>query len=467
MTEPLELLIRVLIYSSDAKLCPLLARALGSEFRVRVESNGDLVKQLITAGDCDVLVLDLDSRHSSPEKLLVFFDKIRAFGVPVVVMTDDDRRSTAMELVQRGVYDYFRKPPALPELKVIVRHAHEHASLRRELNDAYGKLNHPQTRISAGCDQLIGSSARSQATYDLIRRVTNLNSFVLITGESGTGKELIARAIHNLSDRAKQPFVAVSCGAIPETLIEAELFGHEKGAYTGALGARAGYLEQAGGGTLFLDEIGELSLHTQVKLLRVLQQREFTRVGSSRPTPLRARVLFATHRDLSKMVQQGSFRQDLYYRVNVMQIHSPALRERGEDIPLLAEHFLRQYSQIYQKPMRAIERDTMALLLEYSWPGNVRELENVIQSAIILAAGDTIAVEDLPEALQELDPLDSESALPGGSFEEQLRDYRVRLATKAIQDSNGNKTLAAQSLNISRAYLHRLIREGAGQLAVA
>jgi len=372
-----------------------------------------------------------------------------------------------MAMVQHGVCDYFRKPPALPELKIIVRRAYEHASLRRELNDVYGTRHQPQACIPVTCDQLIGSSARSRATYDLIRRVTNLNSFVLITGESGTGKELIARAIHNLSDRAKLPFVAVSCGAIPETLIEAELFGHEKGAYTGTTGARAGYLEQAAGGTLFLDEIGELSLHTQVKLLRVLQQREFTRLGSSRPTPLRARVLFATHRDLTKMVEQGSFRQDLYYRVKVVEIQSPALREKSEDIPLLAEHFLKQYSEIYNKPMRAIQPEAMALLLEYSWPGNVRELENVIQSAIILAAGDTIAPEDLPEALQELDPLDAESALPGGSFEEQLRDYRIRLAMKAIQEANGNKTLAARSLNISRAYLHRLIREGGDQIAVA
>ena len=372
-----------------------------------------------------------------------------------------------MAMVQRGVCDYFRKPPALPELKIIVRRAHEHASLRRELNDVYGTPHRPQACVPVTCDQMIGSSARSRATYDLIHRVTNLNSFVLITGESGTGKELIARAIHNLSDRAKQPFVAVSCGAIPETLIEAELFGHEKGAYTGTTGARSGYLEQAGGGTLFLDEIGELSLHTQVKLLRVLQQREFTRLGSSRPTPLRARVLFATHRDLTKMVEQGSFRQDLYYRVKVVEIQSPALREKSEDIPLLAEHFLKQYSELYNKPMRAIQPEAMALLLEYSWPGNVRELENVIQSAIILAAGDTIAPEDLPEALQELDPLDAESALPGGSFEEQLRDYRIRLAMKAIQEANGNKTLAARSLNISRAYLHRLIREGGDQIAVA
>jgi transcriptional regulator with PAS, ATPase and Fis domain len=295
--------------------------------------------------------------------------------------------------------------------------------------------------------------------YDLIRRVANLNSFVLITGESGTGKELIARAIHNLSDRVKQPFVAVSCGAIPETLIEAELFGCEKGAFTGANVSRVGYMEQAAGGTLFLDEIGELSLHTQVSLLRVLQQREFSKLGSSKPIPLRARVLFATHRPLAEMVKEGTFRQDFYYRVNVMTIHSPALRDRTEDIPILAEHFLQHYSQMYGKPVHTIQADAMMALLDYPWPGNVRELENVIQSAIIMTEDDSIEVEHLPEAFQNCDSLEIDDTLPGGSFEMQLRDYRVKLAIRAVQEANGNKTIAARSLSISRAYLHRLIRE--------
>ena len=238
--------------------------------------------------------------------------------------------------------------------------------------------------------------------YDLIRRVTNVNAYVMITGESGTGKELVARAIHSLSNRAKHPFVAVSCGAIPETLIEAELFGHEKGAYTGSAGSRAGYLEQAGEGTLLLDEIGELSLQTQVKLLRVLQQREFTRLGSTRPIPLKARVLFATHRNLEEMVEAGTFRRDLYFRVNVMRINVPPLRERTEDIPTLSRHFLQRYAALYEKDVRDIRPSAMELLVEYDWPGNIRELENVIQHAVIVADDESISRSELPELIQEL-----------------------------------------------------------------
>src|SRR6185503_7453331 len=264
---------------------------------------------------------------------------------PVVVMTDDSRRATVLELLQRGIYDYLHKPPSLPELKIVVRRAHEHASLQKELEKAREKL-----RATSRCDSLIGSSGRAQVVYDLIRRVANLDAFVLITGESGTGKELVARGIHNLGRRRKLPFVAISCGAIPEQLIEGELFGHEKGAFTGAAGARVGYFEQAGDGTLFLDEIGELSLNTQVRLLRVLQQREFCRLGNNRPIPLKARILFATHRSLPQMVADGTFRQDLFFRVNVLRIEVPSLHERLEDIPILANHFLTTYASSYNKP---------------------------------------------------------------------------------------------------------------------
>jgi DNA-binding NtrC family response regulator len=285
-----------------------------------------------------------------------------------------------------------------------------------------------------------------------------------VTGESGTGKELIARAIHNLGSRSSRPFVAVSCGAIPETLIEAELFGHEKGAYTGTNGAREGYFEQAADGTLFLDEIGDLSLFTQVKLLRVLQQMEFSRLGSTRLIPLKARLIFATHRDLSKLVAEGKFRQDLFYRINVMRIDSPPLQEHPEDIPAIAKHFLQKYAQSFQKPMDSIEPTALEMLQGYSWPGNVRELENVMQRAIILAPGQTVRAEDLNLNTQEEDPAGFEDVVdigdyqPAGSFERQIHDYKVKLAISAVRESNGNKTLAARSLSISRAYLHRLIR---------
>jgi len=309
------------------------------------------------------------------------------------------------------------------------------------------------------CDMLIGSSTRMRNVYDLVRRVTNINASVLITGESGTGKELIASAIHNLGNRSGRPFVAVSCGAIPETLIEAELFGHDKGAFTGTVGARVGLMEQAGDGTLFLDEIGELSQATQVKLLRVLQQREFSRLGSNRLIPLRARIVFATHQDLSDMVAQGRFRQDLFYRINVMHIEAPSLQDRPEDIPVLAQHFLAKYSETYEKPMQGFQPEALSLLQSHAWPGNVRELENVVQRAIILSSGSMIEQEDLPEVLREEGVVSIDTFLPPDSFEGQLRDYKVKLALAAVRENNGNKTLAARSLRISRAYLHRLIRQ--------
>jgi len=457
-------MIRLLLYS-DSKLQDVLAVMLGPGYSVLVQSNKDNVKRLIAGDEIDVLIVDLDSTYAALTQQLKFLAEIKGSPVPILVMTDDDRRSTAMELVGHGVYDYFRKPPSIKDLKFVVGRAHEHAKLKRELEKTKAKL-----RDTSRCDQLIGSSGRAQVVYDLIRRVADLDAFVLITGESGTGKELVARAIHNLGRRAKSPFVTISCGAIPEQLIEGELFGHEKGAYTGAVGARAGYLEQAGEGTLFLDEIGELSLHTQVKLLRVLQQKEFCRLGNHRPIPLKARILFATHRYLPQMVEEGSFRQDLYFRVNVLRIEVPSLRARPGDIPILANHFVTTYASAYGKSVRAIDAEAMELLVRHNWPGNIRELENLIQRVVVLCEGETIRAKDLSENIQKPGPtLASEARLESEpqSFEQSLRDFKIRMATQAILDCNGNKTHAAQKLNISRAYLHRILRSEPKDLEVA
>jgi len=447
-------MIRLLLFSQDQKLPLLLGPTMGNEFAVALEPDADQIKSLAASQSCDVVILDLDSGSAADHR--AFVASMQEARMPVVVMAGDDQRECAMDLVQRGAYDYFRKPPALAELKIVVRRAYEQSRMRRDLENMSQQLRaNPVER----CDQLIGSSARLQHVYDLIRRVAGLNAFVLITGESGTGKELIARAIHNLSERQNAPFVAVSCGAIPETLIEAELFGYDKGAFTGAVGSRKGYLEQAGQGTLFMDEIGELSPHTQVKLLRVLQERQFSRLGSSVVVPLHARVLFATHRDLAKMVEEGRFRLDLYYRVNVMGIKAPALRDHTEDIPTLARHFLAKYGEIYRKPVTSITADAMALLVDYHWPGNVRELENVIQKAIILTDDDSIGRQHLPDNFQQAGLIVVGETSHPTSFEDQLHDYKIKLAHKAVADCHGNKTLAARSLHISRTYLHRLIKE--------
>jgi DNA-binding NtrC family response regulator len=446
---------RIGLYSEDSTLQPLLSSSLGKDFNVLLESNEEGINHIVRAGGCDVLILDLDSKHDSLQKRLECSRHLIASQVPAVVLANDALRPTAFELVRMGAYGYCRKPPSIRDLKIMLSRASESSSLKRQLQNAQQQLERGNS-----CDRLIGSSPQMQQVYQLVRRVTDLNASVLVTGESGTGKELIARAIHNLGVRSNLPFVAVSCGAIPETLIEAELFGHEKGAFTGTVGAREGYFEQAGEGTLFLDEIGDLSLYTQVKLLRVLQQMEFSRLGSNRLIPLKARLIFATHQDLEEMVAQGKFRQDLYYRINVMRIESPALREHPEDISKVATHFLRHYSEMYQKPMENIDHDALAALEVYSWPGNVRELENVIQRAIILASKETLRLEDLPLKIQEQEEniVDFSDFHPVGSFERQLRDYKVKLAANAVRENNGNKTLAARSLCISRAYLHRLIR---------
>jgi len=448
-------MIRLLLYSHDPELQLLLAPTIGDEFSLFPERRLDRIRQIILQRQCDVVILDLDSGFCPIQQQLEYFDEIRDLGVPVVLMTDDDNRATAMELVERGFYNYIRKPPVLPELRIVVRRAHEHAQLKGEMERVRAQLP------PSGFGRLIGSGASSLAIYDLIRRVVSLEAPVLITGESGTGKELIARCIHDQGNRKERPFIAVSCGAIPETLVEAELFGAEKGSYTGAVARRKGFLEEAGNGTLFLDEIGELSPQTQVKLLRVLQQREFSRLGSSSLIPLQARLLFATHRNLAQMVEEGTFRKDLYYRVNVMVIRSPALRERTEDIPQLARHFLGEYARLYQKPVSRIAPAAMAVMMEYEWPGNVRELENAIQSAIILSDGDAILPEDLPETMQNTDFARAGNELPGTSFEEQMQAYKLMLAHRAIHECQGNKTMAAHSLQISRTYLHRLIRDSA------
>ena len=450
--------IRVALCSEDVKLQPLLAPALGRDFHVISEQDYGRLKLLLLNGQADVLLLDLDSESSNVAQQVRFFEELGTANVAAVIMTDDGARLTAIDLVQRGAHSYCRKPPVLRELKVILRRACEHASMKRELEGKRVNAFALEATEPPRCDDLIGSSAEMRAVYDLIHRVANLNASVLITGESGTGKELVARAIHNLGERAKSPFIAVNCGAIPETLIESELFGHEKGAFTGTIGTRIGNFEQAASGTVLIDEIGDLSLQAQVKLLRVLQQREFMRLGSNRAIPLKARVIFATHRDLSHMVAEGTFRLDLYYRINVVTIRMPALADHPDDVPALTEFFIRKYSDLYVKRITGIAPNALALLQQYDWPGNVRELENVIQSSIVRADTEVIQANDLPDNFHVPYLVEDSDIAQLGSFETLLRDFKVKIASKAIEDCKGNKTLAAQSLHISRSYLHRLLR---------
>ncbi|MEP6960972.1 MAG: sigma-54 dependent transcriptional regulator [Acidobacteriota bacterium] len=444
-------MIRTLLYSKRPNLEHALGATLGSDIDFRVESEELQFLAQIQAKKADVIIVDLNGRTAALDSQLELIAKAQEPGLPVLVMTDDDRRSTALELMQRGVCDHFRNPPSPLEMTIVIRRVHEYAQMRRELATARESMG------SGGrTDQMIGRSRKMLAVYDLIHRVADLETGVLITGESGTGKELVARAIHNLGSRASAPFVAVSCGAIPETLIEAELFGHEKGAYTGANGTRQGLFEMAGDGTLFLDEIGELSANTQVKLLRVIQQREFSRLGGNRTIALKARIVFATHRDLSKMVEEGNFRSDLFFRINVINIQVPPLRDRAEDIAELASNFIETLSASCKKQVVGIKPAVLTALMNYDWPGNVRELQNAIHRAVIVSSGDHINLEDLPETLQC-----STQTMPipvSSTFDRLLREFKRKIANDAIADCNGNKTMAAMNLQISRTYLHRLLR---------
>jgi DNA-binding NtrC family response regulator len=451
-------MIRVGLYNEnrDSNLLPL--HGLSIDFQVSSSSTEAAFNHLLATVNPEMLVLCLDAdQHLLPQQV-AYFKRVVDVRIPCIIVADDNRHTEASELVRHGAYGYCGTTASASELTSMLHQASKDTSF---------KLKHQPVTPPEGeepCGKLIGSTPHMRNVYNLVRRVSNISASVLVTGESGTGKELIANAIHQLSASSAKPWVAVSCGAIPETLIESELFGHDRGAFTGSTESRTGYLEHAGDGTLFLDEIADLSLSTQVKLLRVLQQREFSPLGSSRLIPLRARIIFATHKDLESMVAAQTFRHDLYYRINVIRIEAPTLRERIEDLPQLAEHFLRHYSDLYGKSIATIDRQALSALQDYLWPGNVRELENVIQRAIILSNGNSITTQCLPAHILPHVAFPGEGVLnigdyqPGSSFESKVRDFKFSIATNAIRENNGNKTVAARALRISRAYLHRLIR---------
>jgi len=301
---------------------------------------------------------------------------------------------------------------------------------------------------------IIGESNSMRAVENFIGRVARSDSTVLIRGESGTGKELVARAIHRNSTRADKPYVAINCAAIPEALLESELFGHEKGAFTGAIALKKGKLEIAESGTIFLDEIGELASPLQAKLLRALQEHEFERVGGTRPLKMNARVIAATNKNLEDAIKAGQFRQDLYYRLNVVSVTVPPLRERPDDIALLAMYFASKYSEKCNRALKGISSDARALLMNYSWPGNVRELENAIERALVLGIGDEIMPDDLPEALLEVQPAESS----GAKYHDRINDVKKRMIVEAVRECKGNYTEAAKNLGLHPNYLHRLIK---------
>lgn len=449
-------MVRFVLYSDDRELQKHLSIALGTEVLLERTEVGAL--PLLKSGACHACILHLGAGGQSMQIRMESARRMIDSGMNVFIAADKGFEWSAVEMVHYGAKGYFRNDGEFRMLKDQLLRP------RTEPNELRPDKSVPPECLSGVADVtgLIGESQHIRNVSNMIRLVADLDVAVFIHGETGTGKEVIARAIHRLGCRAGRPFVPVSCGAIPETLIEAELFGHEKGAFTGTVGTRQGNLEEAADGTLFFDEIAELSLPAQVKLLRVLQECEFRRLGSNRLIPLRARLIFATHQDLEAKIEQGCFRRDLYYRMDVVRISVPPLRNRPDDIPLLAAHFLQIYSRKFGFPMSEIDSDSLTLLKEHAWPGNVRELEHVIQSAVVVSRGEAIRPHHLPERFMR----NSGNVLDIGgfpcdrSFDEQLANFKLKLAQSAVRQNHGNKTLAARSLNISRPYLHRLLRLG-------
>jgi DNA-binding NtrC family response regulator len=380
--------------------------------------------------------------------------------VVVVVLTAFGTVGTAVAAMKEGAYDYLTKPIDLDELLLLIQRAEREVSLSRENRDLRDQL-----REKFKVDFIISASRGMEEALNLVKRASPSAATVLILGESGTGKELIARAIHYASPRADRPLVKVNCAALPENLLESELFGHEKGAFTGAVARRVGRFEQADQGTIFLDEIGDLSPSLQSKLLRVLQEKEFERVGSGQTLKVDVRVVAATNRNLEEAIQKGTFREDLYYRLNVVTIFLPPLRERKEDLPPLIEHFLKKYSRENQKSIVSLSKEARDLLLNYNFPGNIRELENIVERAVVLSRGDTIMTQDLPLNLQEGKVEDlMKEARKGRSLPETLEEIERLRITQALEGSYGVQTKAAEELGISERVLrYKMKKYGIGE----
>ena len=446
----------ILLVDSDEAFGQVLKHVLGCEYLLRPASTAKQALAILDAENPDAVLVNFDNSNEVNQSQ-DFYEVFRAASektapVAVIAYSWDGRGPKAQEAFRAGAFDILEQPLDIQQLKFALDRACRKMELSRELAEAQRLLS--TTRI----DGLLGSSKAIEQVDAIARKVAEVQTTtVLITGESGTGKGLVAQAIHKLSSRSAKPFVAFSVCSFPDSLIEDELFGHERGAFTGAAQTRRGRFEEANSGTIFIDEIGDLALPLQTKLLRVLQERTVERLGSNVSRPVDVRVICATNRNLEKMVKEGTFREDLYFRISVVKISMPALRERKEDIPVLAEHFLRTFAKTHNKVARAFTPGFVSALSRHSWPGNVRELQNVIERSVVLANGNEhLGVADLPD---ELRGLTSSQDLPIGSFHEAVHSFKRELVRSAMRMHGGNKSRAAQELGISRCYLHRLLNQ--------
>ncbi|MCB2156339.1 sigma-54 dependent transcriptional regulator [bacterium] len=418
---------------------------------VMTASNGEEAIQVLNSEEVDVVVTDL--KMGGIDGLGVLRHALSLEPSPaVIILTAFGTIESAVDALKEGAFDYLTKPVNVKELRVLVEKAAQHRMLVRENLQLRQQIDK-----RFGIEGMIGESNEMQRLYDIVRQVGPTKATILIEGESGVGKEVFAKALHQISPRAKKSFVAVHCAALPETLLESELFGHERGAFTGAISRRPGRFEMADGGTLFLDEIGEIPLSMQVKLLRVLEQREITRVGGTSTLKVDVRLIVATNRELEEEVAEGRFREDLYYRLKVVQVEVPPLRHRRADIPLLAQHFLGDFAQENGRPVPNLSRDAIEILQGYHWPGNVRELRNVMENTFVFLKGDTIQADDLPSSIsREREPVTDGLTVPLGL---PLEEVETRYLKRTLASVDGNRTRAAEILGISRRTLQRRIKE--------
>jgi len=440
----------VLVVDDEKNIREGLGEYLGIDgYDVMLAEDGKQGVQKIDSGDIDLVITDLRMPGLSGSDLLKYAASHYP-SIPVIVLTGHGTVEDAVDAMRNGAYDFITKPVNLDHLSILVKRALERRELARRNEELLEEVE-TQRRSST----IVGRSPAIRRIFELVRRVAPTKASVLITGESGVGKELVADAIHNLSPRADKPFIKVHCAALAESLLESELFGHEKGSFTGAQARKKGRFELAHEGTLFLDEIGEINQNVQIKILRVLQEKRFERVGGEDTIETDVRVVAATNKDLKSEIAAGTFREDLYYRLNVVNIHVPPLRERKDDIPLLAGAFLEEFSKDNGKKIEGFDPKSRAALYSYSWPGNVRELRNCIESAVVMSSGGIITIDDLPPGVRTSAEESIIRITPGSSLADAERILiRETLATQA-----GNKSKTAEILGIGRKTLYQKIQE--------
>ena len=446
----------ILIIDDEKNIREGLGAALEMEgYKIALASDGKEGLARLVKGDIDLVITDLRMPEVSGEHVLA---KVTAEnpGVPVIVLTGHGSIDSAVDAMRNGAYDFLTKPLNLDQLVLIVKRALQGRELVLKHKELQEELNSRKS-----FESIIGKSAEMQKIFEIVRKAAGSKASVLITGESGVGKELIANALHNLSSRRDNSLIKVHCAALSENLLESELFGHEKGAFTGATSLKRGRFELANGGTIFLDEIGEIDQNVQIKILRVLQDKRFERVGGEETLEVDVRVIAATNRDLEAEIAAGRFREDLYYRLNVVHIHVPPLRDRRDDIPLLITAFLQEFAKENGKTIEGIDSRARSALYKFDWPGNIRQLRNCLESAVVMSSGPIIKLEDLPPSIagsSQADIIEVPAGIPMAEAEKMLI-----LQNLAI--NKGNKTKTADILGIGRKTLHRKLDEYAGKTA--